>query len=569
LAKAFYLKLAWNNILRSRRIFFPYILTTAVISGVYLLIGGLIFSDGLANLPSGPTAQSIFAFGMVVFSVFSFFFMIYIHNFIEGQRSKEFGLYGILGLEKRHVGRVLLWENLITLGTGTLSGVGIALVFGRLLFLILLKMIHTAAGSAFTIAPLAYGIMFGLFFAVFVVTSILNLWKIRLTNPIELMTSPRRGEKDSRLLIPLAILGLMCLGAAYYFAWIIDNPGTALSLFFLLVILVIFATNILFRFGSIAALRGLRGNPSLYYKPRNFIAIGGMFQRMRQNAKSLATICILSTMLIVTMSGTLSLYLGQEKILREQYPYDVTLWMNEGHGEEAIRQMDETIVALAPEYGVTVRSDKDKLVYELPESGYERSNYVSPDSVFLDTPHLIYFDGGFLFDVDGEQEDCERFVEALIDLYDRTYPGEGVSFRSIYTSRQDDYATYGGLLFLGVFFGILFLAVTVLIIYFKQISEGFEDKEQFMILQKVGMDDAQVRATINRQVLWVFFIPPGMTLLHMVFASRIMARMLQIFMLYDWKLVLTCIAGVCAVFLLLYLIVYRLTAHAYYRIVKR
>ncbi len=565
--KAFYLRLAWSNIRRNRKTFFPYILTTAIISGVFLLIAGLMFSDGLANLPTGQTATGLFSFGLVVFGIFAFFFMIYINNFLIGRRKREFGLYGILGLEKRHVARVLVWENLLTLGAGVICGIIIALVFGRLLFLVLIKMIHAVPGSVFSIAPTAYTIMLLLFFGIFVMTSLLNLRQVRVSSPIELMSSEKKGEKDSKLMIPLTILGVICLAAAYYYAWSIVQPGVALGVFFLLAILVIIATNILFTSGSISALRALRANKKLYYKPRNFIAIGGMFQRMRQNAKSLATICILSTMLIVTVAGTLSLYLGQEEMLSGMHPYDVLVRTEKDTDEQAVRDFDSAITALAQENGVTLSADKDKLIYE-KQGEFERNNYVSPDAKWVDTPNLIYFNGGMRFDVDGSEEDCLAFVSSLQALTNQTFP-EGSHFVSdVFTARQDGYGLYGGLLFLGAFFGVLFLAVTVLIIYFKQISEGYEDKAQFEILQKVGMDDKQVKATINRQVLWVFFIPLGMTILHMVFASKIMARMLQTFMLFDWGLVLSCIGGVCAVFVLLYLIVYTLTAKVYYRIVK-
>ncbi len=567
MAKAFYLRMAWSNIRRNRRTFFPYILTTAVISGVYLLIGGLLFSKGLANLPTGQTARSLFGVGLVVFSIFAFFFMIYINNFIVGRRKREFGLYGILGLEKRHVGRVLVWENFLTLGLGVVGGAIIALVFGRLLFLILLKMIRAAAGSVFSISPYAYIITFLLFFAVFFFTSLFNLRQVRLSSPIALMSSEKRGEKDSKLMIPLTVIGVIFLIASYYFAWSISSPATALGVFFLLAILVILATNILFTSGSISALRALRANKKLYYKPRNFVTIGGMFQRMRQNAKSLATICILSTMLIVTVSGTLSLYLGQEEMLEGMYPYDVEAYINPDRGEQAIQDFESAALSLADDYNVTLSADRGKLTYEMPEDGqFTRNNYVRPDSEWVDTQSLLYFDGALRFDVNGTDTDCLNYVGALHDLSVSMFDSSGIS--DVFTAAQEGYGMYGGLLFLGVFFGILFLAVTVLIIYFKQISEGYEDKAQFAILQQVGMDDAQVKATINTQVLWVFFIPLGMTVLHMIFASRMMARMLQTFMLYDWGLVLMCIGGVCVVFALLYFIVYRLTAKVYYRIVK-
>jgi ABC-type antimicrobial peptide transport system permease subunit len=570
LVKGFYFKLALNNIQRNKKTFLPYIITTAIISGVYLLIGGLLFSDGLNNLPSGTTATAIFAFGLVVFTIFAFFFMVYINNYIIGRRKKEFGLYGILGLERRHVRRVLTWENLLTLAVGVAFGMIFALVFGRLLFLLLLKLIHAVSGSVFKINSLAYLITLGLFFCVFIMTSILNSRKVRLASPIQLLSSEKRGEKDSAFRVPFAVVGFIALVISYYYAWTIDNSSAALGLFFILAILVIFATQFLFTSGSIVALRALRANKKLYYKSGNFIAIGGMFQRMRQNAKSLATICILSTMLIVTVSGTLSLYLGQEKSLKEQYPYDVSVAIDPDVGEQAIRDFDKAVVLLGDKYNVKVSADRSKLIFGTPPYvDYERNNYVRQEYVIMDSLNLLYFNEYMRFDVAGSETDCLSFIEGVRGLCSSMFhEGSAIVTRNSFEARLDYYAMYGGLLFLGVFFGLLFLAVTVLIIYFKQVSEGYEDKAQFAILQKVGMDDKQVKATINRQVLWVFFIPLGMTLLHMVFASKMMARMLQVFMLYDWVLVLSCIGGVCLVFAFLYLAVYKLTAKVYYGIVK-
>jgi putative ABC transport system permease protein len=279
--------------------------------------------------------------------------MVYINNYIIGRRKREFGLYGILGLERRHVTRVLLWENLMTLAIGVAGGIVIALIFGRLIFLILMKLIHAVSGSVFKIDSLAYILTMILFFCVFIFTSLLNRRKVRLSSPIQLMSSEKKGEKDSILQIPLTIIGLIALGVAYYFAWTIDNSSAALGLFFLLAILVIIATNILFTSGSIAALKALRAKKKLYYKPGNFIAIGGMFQRMRQNAKSLATICILSTMLIVTISGTLSLYLGQEAMMEGMYPYDVEVSINPDRGDQAVREFESAALSLGNKYGVT------------------------------------------------------------------------------------------------------------------------------------------------------------------------------------------------------------------------
>jgi hypothetical protein len=295
-----------------------------------------------------------------------------------------------------------------------------------------------------------------------------------------------------------------------------------------------------------------------------------MFQRMRQSAKSLATICILSTMFLVTVSGTLSLYLGQENILKSSHPYDVTLHFDETIVEDDIRTFEQSLIHLAEKHDVLLRADADKLTYERASDGSQLPGlrYVPENAEILQLNKLLFINRTMIFDLEGGEENCLKFVQDARTLYMDTFPEKTLSSINVFEARQNGYASFGGLLFLGAFFGILFLSVTVLIIYFKQVSEGYEDKEQFAILQKVGMDDVQVKSTINMQVLWVFFIPLGMTIVHMLFASKIMAVMLESFMLYDWGLVLACIGGSCAIFAILYLVVYKLTAHVYYRIVK-
>lgn len=562
---AFYAKLALANIRRDKRTYVPHIIATAVISGVYLLIAGLMFSYGLANLTSGKTTQAMFSFGMVVFSIFAFFFMLYVNNFLIGRRKREFGLYAVLGLEKRHVGRVLRWENLFTLGLGLILGIVCALIFGQLAFWILLKLIDCADGSRFVISAKAYAITLVFFGGIFIVTSVYNTLRVRIANPMELIRAPKKGEKDSKMLWPLAILGVIMLAGAYYMAWRIDDSAIALGMFFPLVIVVIIATYIVMEYGSIAFLRAVKANKRIYYRPSSFIAISGMIQRMRQNARSLATICILSTMLVVTVSGTLPLYAGQEEMLRELNPHDVEIsihFVDKDNGyplpdkaeqERIMGDIEQLLINSAAKHGVKVAKEQFVAVYD--------------DSIYydaaIDMPEVDQRTGLAIM------EDFYDALDAYHDAYNR---GSACCLvrgsKDIYNERALNYAMYGGLLFLGVFFGMLFLAVTVLIIYFKQISEGYDDKAQFDILQKVGMDDRQVKATINSQVLWVFFIPLGMTLLHMLFASKIMSWMLGTFQLNDYGLILRCIGATCAAFMLLYLIVYKLTARVYYRIVR-
>ena len=569
--KLFYFRLALSNVRRNKITYLPYLVATAVMSGVFLLISGLLFSDGLTNTPSGDTAKMLFAFGLVVYAIFTFFFMLYINNFLIKRRKKEFGLYGILGLDKRHVGRVLIWENTFVIGGGLVCGIAIALVFGRLLFLVLMKLIHAIPGSTFSIPLVAYALMLALFFLVFLVTSVANIIRVHTASPIALLSSEKSGEKDKKGLLPLAILGLILLCGAYYYAWTTEIPGIALGLFFPLAIAVIFATYLLFLCGSIVVLRLLRMKKSLYYQPNHFITISGMFHRMRQNARGLATICILSTMLVVTVSGTLSLYLGSEGMTRAMYPFDAQVFVTDEATEEQIVAYDAKLNQIAAENNVTLSADKGKLITEMPkDEEFRRNNFVWEESKFVDVPTLIYFDDSFRFDMKGTTEDCLSFVQAVRDQYPQAFGGTpNLMVSDYYSAMEDGYGFYGGLLFLGAFFAVLFLAVAVLILYFKQVSEGYEDKERFEILQKVGMDDEQVKKTINSQVLWVFFLPLAATTLHMLFASKLMAWMLKTFMLYDWGLVLSCIGGTLVAFTLLYFIIYRVTARTYYRIVRR
>ena len=569
--KFFYFKLALSNVRRNKITYLPYLVATAVMSGVFLLIAGLLFSKGLTNTPSGDTAKALFAFGLVVYALFTFAFMLYINNFLIKRRKKEFGLYGILGLDKRHVGRVLLWENTFVIGGGLLCGTAIALVFGRLLFLILMKMIHTIPGSTFSISFQAFSLMFALFFLVFLVTSVSNIIRVHTASPIALLSSEKSGEKDKKGLLPLAILGAILLGGAYYFAWTTEIPGLALGIFFPLAIAVIIATYLLFLCGSIVVLKLLRMKKSLYYQPDHFVTISGMFHRMRQNARGLATICILSTMLVVTVSGTLSLYLGSEQMTRSMYPFDAQVYVPESATQQQIIDYDATLNKIAAENHVTLSADKSKLITKLPEGEeFRRNNFVWEDSKFVEVPTLIFYDSNYRMDISGTTDDCIAFVQAVRDQYGQSFSETpNLIVADYYTAMEQGYGFYGGLLFLGVFFAVLFLAVAVLILYFKQVTEGYEDKERFEILQKVGMDDQQVKKTINSQVLWVFFLPLAATTLHMLFASKIMAWMLRLFMLYDWGLVLTCIGGTLVAFTLLYFVIYRVTARTYYRIVRR
>ena len=550
-SRGFYRRLAWTNIRRNRVFCLPFALAVAVVSAVFFLCVGIAFSDGLSNMPSGATARAIFAFGVFTFALFAFFFMFYLNHFLVKQRKKEFGLYAVLGLSKNHVGRILLWENFLLIGGGMLSGILLGALFGQLLFSLLKQLIHAAPGLQLRIPPVAYLGVAILFALVFAATAVYNLAQIRLANPISLLQSEKRGEKKSRFLLPAALLGLAMLGFAYYFAWTIENYAIALGVFFPLAMLVICATYLLFAAGSIAVLRLLRANKRFYYRPEHFVSISGMFHRMKQNAAGLATICILSTMLTVTLTTTLSLYLGQEKILAERYPQDLAIYSGGAEGADAA-VYDAELSDLAALYDITLRPAETE-----PEA----------ISVLETLPHSLYDaqNNWFYCDISGADADATAFIQELRKGKDPLVYGY---FDDVFSARQEGYTMFGGLLFLGAFFSIVFLVIAVLLIYFKQVSEGYEDKARYLILQQVGMDAQQVQDTIRRQVRWVFILPLLATMLHMLFASRIITRMLEAFLLYDWGMTLRCSLGVCLLFILLYFVVYQLTARIYYRIVR-
>lgn len=567
MGKNYFIKLAWNNVRRNRSVYLPYMIAVAIISGVFFLVNAIIFSEGVSNMPSGQMAKMVLTFAVVVFGLFAFSFMLYINGFLIKRRKREFGLYSVLGLEKGHVCRVLLIENLLTLGGGVGIGFLFACIFGRLIFMLLLYFIHSAPNSVFELPGNAFAVTGILFGAIFIVTSLYNTAQIRLANPVALLQSEKKGEKESRLLWPAAVFGIVGMLFSYYAAIAVD-PSFAMIVFFPLAALVIVATQALFRSGSIVFLKFLRNRKKLYYKPNNFISISGMFQRMKQNASGLATICILGTMLVVTVCLSTSLYLNQEVSLKASYPFDANVYMESVTDETVFAAVDDQIGKLAQAHSVTLSYDTGKLVEakDASESTVSRI-VVNENSRLLSLKNCLAVNGVLMFDMMGQESDCTAFIND-VRSYSHTLPIEKLYLTDIYSARADTYGIFGGLIFSGAFFAVLFLAVTVLIIYFKQITEGYEDRERFVILQKVGMDDKQVKSTINRQILWVFFIPLGGALINAAFSTNLIVKILQAFRLYDSDLTVWCMAITCALFALTYLIAYRVTAKTYYKIIK-
>lgn len=660
MARGFFIKLALNNLRRNRRLTFPYFIASTIMVSVYFMVMMILYSRSIGNMDYDMIIQQMFRMGQVIMTILIGIFMLYINSFLIKGRKKEFGLYGILGLEKRHVGRIIFWENLILSSASLLLGILAGSVFSRLVFMLLFFAFRVvAAGTAFLLPWQAFAFTGAVFAGSFILTTIINLLHVSLANPVDLLRGKQKGEKKVRFVIPQTFIGLTILAWAYYIALRVDNPLAAMNQFFVAVLLVIAATDILFRCGSVFFLNLLRKNKGFYYKPNNFVAISGMFHRMKQNATGLASICILSTMVLVTVASSASLFIGQENILADMFSYDVEIIMNQEITREQLADLDNLIASLEKEHNLIVEgrhsytfgktfkmlkngefTTPDIRQYQtiinylvditiIPLTDYNR---YSQDKETLSDNEIFVLRSGEIGipDVFHAGENQYR-VKARIDdsIFSRGKEAYGASFRNsfivvcdedamtqmlsdfgedlpikkttafnlqgdnekglkfaqelrrgigeignvqevsdIFTSRMEGYGIYGGLVFLGTFFTILFLSTTILIIYFKQISEGYDDQERFEILQKVGMDDREVKRTINKQIMIVFFLPLAVAFLHILVASPMIIKMMQVFNLFNTLLTATCIAATCLIFALVYVVVFRLTARTYYGIVK-
>lgn len=659
---------------------FPYFIAAALMSAMYFIITNLLLAKSVQNMSHGAITQSLLMVGQYLMTLFIVGYMFYINSFLMKRRKKEFGLYGVLGLEKRHVARIILLESLLLNLAALALGLAIGCAFGRLCFYALMRVVRVAEGSVYRLEPNALSATCGVFCVVFASTTLYNLLQVYRANPIELLHGEKKGERRARLTPLMAVLGAAMLVAAYAWAILADSPVGALLLFWPAVLLVILATYLLFIAGSAFVLNLLSRCRSFYYRPGPFIAISSLKHRMKQNAAGLSNICILSTMVLVTMTACCGLYFGQEDISRERNPFDIASHAaRDGDGSDvyaAYADLLEEARAASKTYGVQI---EDALLYRSVSGG---SCLVSQDGAVrfgIDPTGLEYYsvtdlvllppgayrtltgealdlskdEVGILYDrtlaferdafpgytpvglgwpelaitrenrtfkalqrdlgagtdtlyivaptdesvsalasllqipdrrpnrsslclnLSGPEDACAAFAAHFAALHGERMKilsaGEGVtySFGDIYSDRMDGYALFGGLIFLGAFFALLFLVNTVLIIYFKQVSEGYEDRDRFVILQKVGMSDREVKRTINQQILLVFFLPLLVALLHTAFAAPMLAHAMQAFSLHNLGLTLLCalVASLC--FSAVYALVFRLTARTYYGLVKR
>lgn len=645
----FYPRLALTGILRGGQFYYPYLLTCMGTAAMFYIMMFLTGNPMIAKMPGAVSLKFLLDLGCAVIAIFSVYIIFYANNFVMKRRRRELGLYHILGLEKRHIARLLTCETLLLGSVSILGGLGLGILFSKLILLLLLKLLRFTVPMGFSVSGTGALWTAALFAGIFVATLLANLFRIGVAKPVELLHSEDVGEREPKTKKLLTAVGVVTLAAGYIMANTVKNPLQALALFFVAVILVIVGTECLFTAGSIAVLKRLRANRKYYYQPKHFVAVSGMIYRMKQNARGLANICILCTMVLVTVSTSVCLYLGMEDSMDNMYPTDlcVNFQMNtKSVKPETVRKTVEQAVAAAGRKLTDVQEqttlsfpaqltgrDLEKLKGSVSGNGVQeicvlsakeytrltgRTAALRPDEIFCYSsaeklPDTFTFGGeawrvakrlkaapvlsrngtaianqqyfvvsddavlnkwmaacgqqgreyefyANLNGTDAQKVKCAAQITKALNGMARTVCRQSVE--------KEMFAVYGGFLFLGLFLGVLFLLVTTLIIYYKQVSEGYQDRQRFEIMQKVGMSRREVRLSIQSQILMVFFLPLVVAGIHVFGAFHMISKMLALFALTNIKLFALCTLGTLGAFAVIYALVYLGTAQTYYRIVR-
>ena len=673
-----YGKLAVTNLKNNRKSYIPYVLASAFSVMMYFIMDNLYRNRSLVE--KGSPLAIMLSYADAVLLIFSIIFLFYINSFLIKRRKKELGIYNILGMGKGHLGKMLFLESIITTVASIIGGILAGILLSKLVYLILLKILHMGGKIEYRISLASIGMTTIFFGAIFILIFLYNLLQMKLSNPIELLRGGNTGEREPKTKWIMTIIGILCLAGGYSIALITKEPMAALGKFFIAVILVIIGTYALFMAGSIAFLKMLRNKKSYYYKTRHFTAVSGMIYRMKQNAVGLANICILSTMVLVLVSMTVSLYGGLNDVIVTRFPYEAQITSSginqkeEGQIEEIIKNMtkknhtvptsqirfhegnftalynDKTKnfnMTTAQSYGDTnivefvmiplsdynqtegknvnlkenevllyhrnhnrnhnrshKKSDtealKNKKVIQLNSISYkvvdelDRLAIAKADTTsFIDGWYVVVKDSSIItsylkdiyensniydelkeyygkiqysysFNLNGSRANRAKTEKSIQKQLQKKFANCSIESREL--SRESFYELYGGFLFIGIFLGIIFLMATTLIIYYKQISEGYDDRERYQIMQKVGMSKKEVRQSIRSQVLLVFFLPLIMAVIHLAFAFKIITKLLSVLNLTNVSLFFMYTVGTVAVFAVIYAIIYSITAKEYYKI---
>ena len=666
----FYSKFALNNLVKNKKFIIPYVLSAIFTIMSFYILSSLAFGDNLDKLPNGIEAtKQVLSFGIIVIALFSVIFLFYTYSFLVKRRIKEFGLYSVLGMTKKQIAKILVLETIFIAVTTIVLGVGLGIIFDKLMLLVLLKLFSAGVSFGFSITPIAIVFSVLLFGGIYFLLLLYTVIKIARLRIVALLKDENKGEKEPKSRWILAIIGLALIGYGYYTAQTVQNPIKALLVFFYAVVAVIIGTYLVFMAVSITVLKIMKNNKNFYYKPKNFISVSGLLYRMKRNAVGLANICILSTMVLVTMGSTSALYAGMEKSYNERFPRQL---MVAGYNStnEKLKEIENNAKLSAKEAGTEVQDlvsynslpmvgrlvedkfnfesnvgvdlsnvkmivvlqlkdynkfanknktlESNEILLHIDKKGNYNHNSISlngsdykikeklsefPGTIGSDTANIM----DTYYAVVKDEKEATKLATKLAELSSKELEKRGISiqtgtptlqnyvafnikdttkeakviesFKKLekqsgieIEGKEENKLTFRGVfasfLFIGVFISFIFVISQVVIMYYKQISEGYEDKGNFEIMRKVGITDKQIKQSIRSQVLLIFFSPLIIATLHTIVAYPFIEKILRLFLITDNSIFLQALAVTIVVFAIFYLIVYAITSKIYYRIIK-
>ena len=659
-------RLAISNLIKNRKLYYPYTLATILVIAITYIFTSLMLNSHLDNLPGADSIKMVLGMGLVIVALSSGIIVLYANSFVMKNRSKELGLYSVLGLEKRHLFSMILKETMIMGVVTLLLGIGVGALFDKLIYAFLQRILGESTGLVSTFQVMTIPIVLVIFACIFSLLVLVNGFRLLRLNPLQLTKDGLKGEKKGRFLVIQTLLGLGAMGCGYYLALSVKNPVTAIISFFLAVLLVILGTYLLFNAGTTVVLQLLKKKKSYYYKPNNMISISNLVFRMKKNAVGLATIAILSSMVLVTLVGATNIYAGKKDYLASAAPHDYSVTGTNVDVTSTQKVMDDFLSQSGNQ--VNKKTEATYLYFGIKEQEKNKLTIFSknerkvvPKSIFLvfsqDTykqltgkdlnltsnqvglftknktlkdqksvsingqnyqiknglndfikgkvpNNFTIISSNYSYLVVPDTDDFKESIKGTATTQ-TTYIGVNVKDPAHDAKKNSDlldkladeemqqlagqttaapwfslvsnsrYAVEGGLngfvsgtLFIGIFLSIIFMIGTVLVIYYKQISEGYEDRERFVILQKIGLDDQQVKKTIRKQVLTVFFLPLIFAFIHLAFAYHMLSLIIRLIGVLNPDLMLVVTIIVCGVFFLAYVLVFALTSRSYRRIVS-
>ena len=659
-------RLALSNLIKNRKLYYPYALATILTITITYIFTSLTLNPHLNDLTGSDPIKMVLGMGLVIVALSSGIIVLYANSFVMKNRSKELGLYSMLGLEKRHLFSMILKETVILGFVTLLLGIGVGALFDKLIYAFLQRLIGESTGLVSTFQVVTIPIVLVIFICIFSLLILVNGFRLLRLNPLQLTKDGLKGEKKGRFLVIQTFLGLGAMGYGYYLALSVQNPVIAIMSFFLAVLLVILGTYLLFNAGTTVVLQLLKKKKNYYYKPNNMISISNLVFRMKKNAVGLATIAILSSMVLVTLVGAASIYAGKKDYLASATPHDYSVAGNKVDLTSTKKLMDDFLIKtgeqaneevavsyllfgiknqetnkltvftknerkVVPKSIVLVFSQetfkqltgkelnlssnqialytKNKTLKTQKSLSIDGKNYqihrqlgdfinkkipniykiIVSDYSYLVVPDIKIFESSMKgtsiaqatyvgVNVKDPTHDAKKNSDLLDQMTDKAtqqLAGQTTGVSQSYLTANSRYDAegmvngfVGGTFFIGIFLSIIFMLGTVLVIYYKQISEGYEDRERFVILQKIGLDDLQVKQTIRKQVLTVFFLPLIFAFIHLAFAYHMISLIVRIIGVLNPDLMLVVTIIVCGVFFLAYVLVFALTSRSYRRIVS-